>query len=168
MLKSLKAASQRIRSLPLEQVSLAQQEWFARYDGFLDRAICGESFLGNEQVARMVSESIKFRDGKIYNLVCFSIMPTHAHLICTPLEKSAGVFYGLTEILHSLKRHTARQANLLLGRTGAFWQDESYAHLIRDEAELERTIKYVLDNPVKAGLVDDWHPWQWFYCKHEI
>jgi putative transposase len=167
-IESLKAESQKIKSLPPEQASLAHQHWFARYDDFLDRAVYGDCFLRNEQIADMVSETIKFRHGKIYDLVAFSVMPNHIHLVCTPLEKSAGVFYGLTEILHSLKRHTARQANLLLDRTGAFWQDESYDHVIRDETELNRIIKYVLYNPVKAGLVDDWNQWKWSYCEYEV
>ena len=167
-LESLRAESQKIKNLPAEQAFLAHEHWFARYDDFLDRIVCGESFLKDGKIADMVAESIKFRNDKIYDLAAFSVMPNHAHLVCTPLEKSTSVFYGLTEILHSLKRHTARQANLLLGRTGAFWQDESYDHIVRDEAELERIIKYVLYNPVKAGLVDDWSQWQWSYCKYEI
>jgi len=168
ILETLKAESQKIKSLPHEQISPAYQEWFARNDDFLDHVVCGESYLRNEKIADMVAESIKFRDGKTYDLSAFSIMPNHVHLISTPLEKLEGVFYSLTEILHSLKRHTARQANLLLGRTGVFWQDESYDHVIRDEAELERIIKYVLHNPVKAGFVDSWSEWQWSYCKYEI
>jgi putative transposase len=35
------------------------------------------------------------------------------------------------------------------------WQDESYHHVNRDEAELEQTIKHVLYNPVKANLVKE-------------
>ena len=39
---------------------------------------------------------------------------------------------------------TARQANLILGRTGeAFWQDESFDHRVCDEAELDRIARYV-------------------------
>jgi putative transposase len=167
VLESLKVETQKIKSLSAEQAFLAHERWFARYDDFLDLAACGESFLRNEQVADMVSESIKFRNGKVYDLIAFSVMPNHAHLVCKPFEKSVGVYYGLAEILHSLKRHTARQANLLLDRTGAFWQDESYDRFIRDDAELERIIKYVLYNPVKAGLVDDWNQWKWSYCKYE-
>jgi putative transposase len=168
ILERLKAETQKINSLPAEQALLAHKRWFTRYDDFLDCGVCGERFLKNEQIADMVAESIQFRNGKIYDLTAFSVMPNHAHLVCTPLEKSTGVFYGLTEILHSLKRYTARQANLLLNRTGAFWQDESYDHFIRNDAELKRIIKYVLYNPVKAGLVDDCSHWKWSYCKYEI
>ncbi|PIW20573.1 MAG: hypothetical protein COW33_01770 [Anaerolineae bacterium CG17_big_fil_post_rev_8_21_14_2_50_57_27] len=95
-------------------------------------------------------------------------MPNHGHLVCTPLEKENGEFNSLAEILQSLKRHTARQSNLILSRSGAFWQDESYDHIVRDQAELERIIKYVLYNPVKAGLIDDWKKWKWSYCRYEM
>lgn len=61
--------------------------------------------------------------------------------------------------MHTLKRHTARQCNRLLGRHGAFWQDESYDHCVRDDGELERIFQYVEYNPVKAGLVAE--PEQW-------
>ena len=76
--------------------------------------------------------------------------------------------FGLTEILHSLKRYTARKANKILQRNGAFWQDESYDHFIRDDAELERIEKYVLYNPVKANLVKEQADWKWSYCKYAM
>ena len=58
--------------------------------------------------------------------------------------------------MQSLKRHTARQSNLILSREGPFWQDESYDHVVRDGPEFLRTIEYILENPVKAGLVSNW------------
>jgi putative transposase len=70
--------------------------------------------------------------------------------------------------MHSLKRHTARQANLLLGQEGMFWQHENYDHFVRDDAELGRIIRYVLHNPVKAGLADDWKNWKWSFCKYDM
>jgi putative transposase len=67
--------------------------------------------------------------------------------------------------MQSLKRHTARQANILLGRKGAFWQDESYDRVIRDHDEYIRIVHYVLENPVKARLVSKWDDWKGTYCK---
>jgi REP element-mobilizing transposase RayT len=55
-----------------------------------------------------------------------------------------------------------------LGRSGPFWQHENYDHVIRDEGELERIIQYVIYNPVKAGLTDDWKQWKWTYCKYDM
>lgn len=88
-------------------------------------------------------------------------MLNHIHLVCPPLEKLTGTYFSLTEILHSLKRHTASEANKILQRNGTFWQDESYDHFIRDDAELDRVVKYVLYNPVKASLVKEQTNWKW-------
>jgi hypothetical protein len=52
-----------------------------------------------------------------------------------------------------MKSFTAHECHRVLRRTGAFWQDESYDHCVRDEDELLRIIDYVEQNPVKAGLV---------------
>lgn len=72
----------------------------------------------------------------------------------------------VTNILRLLKGSTARECNKILNRTGAFWQHESYDHVIRSEDELNRIIEYVLNNPVRAKLVDNTHDWKWSYCKY--
>ncbi len=167
-LHELAEERQAINKLPESQKESAHRAWFAKYDDYLDKALHGNLYLKNEQVADLISESILYRDGKAYDLITFCVMLNHVHLVCTPLEKLEGTFYGLTEILHSLKRHTAREANKILQRNGAFWQDESYDHFIRDDAELERIVKYVLYNPVKAKLVKEQPDWKWSYCKFEL
>lgn len=117
----------------------------------------------------MLAESIHYRDGKSYDLEAFCIMPNHGHLVFKPLQNASEKDNSLSTIMHSLKRHTARQANLLLGLTGTyFWQHENYDHYVRDDAELERIIKYVLHNPVKAGFADDWTKWKWNFSKYEM
>ncbi len=88
-------------------------------------------------------------------------MPNHVHLLFTPLERPDGTYFSLARIMHSLKRYTAREANKALRRTGQFWQHESYDHFVRDAAEHERIVRYILNNPVSAGLVNHWEEWQW-------
>ena len=88
-------------------------------------------------------------------------MPNHVHLVCTPLPREDGTYQPLHRVLQSLKRHTARQANRILGRQGPFWQAESYDHVVRDEAELVRIVEYLINNPVKAGLIADGLSWPW-------
>lgn len=168
VLEKLAQETERIKRLPRDKVDMEQYRWFEKFDDYLDQVLFGEAFLKNEQAANLVAEAICYRDTKAYDLISFCVMPNHVHLICTPLKKEKNVFYSLTEILHSLKRHTARQSNLILGRSGPFWQDESYDHVIRDETELERIIKYVLYNPVKARLVKEQNDWKWTYCKYDM
>jgi putative transposase len=166
VLKRLSDEFKRIKELSSDNNGIEQQPWFEKYDNYLDQAANGEVFLSDPRVAAIVEEAILYRDIKVYDLMSFCIMPNHVHVICKPLEREKDKVYSLTEILQSLKRHTARQSNLILKRSGSFWQDESYDHIIRDETELERTIKYILYNPVKANLVKEQSDWKWTYCKY--
>ncbi len=36
-------------------------------------------------------------------------------------------------------------------------------HVVRDPEEYQRIVAYVLNNPVKAGLVQEWKDWPWSY-----
>lgn len=125
----------------------------------------GPRWLEDPRIARIVAESLHYRDGKVYDLHAFCVMPNHVHLVCRPLQRPDGEYHSLSAILHSLKGYTARMANRELGRQGPFWQDESHDRVVRNENELNRVIQYVLDNPVKAGLVQTWEEWLWSYVR---
>jgi putative transposase len=126
------------------------------------------------RIAQMVYESLLHRNDREYNLYSFSIMSNHVHVVFRPLlneqsliemRESARRRFStqptLSAIMQSLKGYTARQANKILGRTGAFGDAESYDHQIADQAEFGRIERYVLNNPVKAGLVSDWKDFRW-------
>lgn len=84
-----------------------------------------------------------------YQLHAYVVMPNHVHVLVTPAVPAS-------KWLAPLKGFTAHQANQLLGRQGQpFWQDESYDHLVRSEAEFDRILFYIEENPVKAGLVSE-------------
>lgn len=58
---------------------------------------------------------------------------------------------------------TAALCNRYLGRNGAFWQHESYDHIVRSEREYERILAYIVNNPVRAGIVKDWRDWPYTF-----
>lgn len=135
---------------------------FGRVDAELDKAETGPTWLTRPDVAAKVMDGLHYFDGERYLLDVFTVMSNHIHVVLTPLPAADGVPVALQRILHSFKRHTAREGNRILGRTGQFWQHESYDHVVRGVSELERIRRYVLYNPVKAGLADD--PRRWPYC----
>ena len=77
------------------------------------------------------------------------LMPDHAHLI---IEIGT---VGLTQLVGEVKSHTTRLW-WSQGGTGPLWQRSFYDHGIRGSRDFEATVAYVLDNPVRAGLVEDW------------
>lgn len=148
-----------------------QRRSFGRYDAYLDKASNEPYWLREPAVARCVIEAMHYRDGKVYELIAYCVMANHVHMVFKPLEQvnSDGMVtpYPLQTIMHSLKLYTAKECNKLLERSGQFWQHESYDHYARSSAELQRIVRYTLNNPVKAGLCESWDEWPWSYCKYE-
>jgi putative transposase len=156
------------------------EEHFTKVDEFLGQRTSGPLWLQDDRIASLVSSAIHFKNHRDYLLHAFTIMPDHVHLVFSLGEGILGAGnrgsingnlvdpgkpYRVSRILGSIKKYTALRANAFLGRKGAFWQDESYDHVVRDGDELERIIWYVLMNPVKAGLVRDWEDWKWTYLE---
>ncbi len=134
----------------------ANNELRRQVERYLDKG-AGMCHLVRPEIADMVSEALKFFHEKHYLLDEWVVMPNHVHLILWPMPNET-----LSEILRSRKRHTARQANLLMGRTGErFWQPESYDHWIRNAAEEARIQRYIRHNPVTAGLCAVPEEWRW-------
>ena len=148
-----------------KQAYLEKRRAFGQWDTALHVSDNGPQWLADPRVAAVVVEALKYRDERVYDLLAFCVMPNHVHSVYAPLQGEDGMYYALHRIQQSLKRHTARQANKALGRQGAFWQAESYDHVVRDAGELARVLQYVANNPVKAGLVSDWEAWPWTYVK---
>src|SRR5450759_895832 len=82
-------------------------------------------------------------------------MSNHVHVLLNPHQ-------ALREVTRAVKSTSARQANLILGRSGfRFWQDECYDHWVRDAKEFDRIERYIEANPVRAGLVERIEDWPW-------
>lgn len=111
---------------------------------WLDQGI-GPCYLEREDASLIVETSLRHFDGDRYLLDEFVVMPNHVHVIVYPIGGN-----DLGAVVKSWKWHTAREINLLLGRTGAFWQVEPFDHIVRDQEHLERFRAYIRDNPAKV------------------
>ncbi len=147
-----------------ERLYLEERRFFGKWDAVLDQGK-GPDWLRNPEIAKLAADAMHFFDGKRYDLLVYCIMSNHVHVVFTPLQETEDAYFPLAQIMHTMKGYPAGQANRLLGRSGAFWLHESYDHYVRSEAELERIIAYVVNNPVTAGLVSDWQAWPWTYCR---
>lgn len=95
-------------------------------------------------------------------------MPDHAHLILTPLvDERRQQIFSLIEITRTIKGVSARAINQRLGRHGVVWQEESLDHVLRSSEGLDAKVDYVLQNPVRAGLVTDWREYRWSWQRQE-
>jgi putative transposase len=123
--------------------------------------------------ARGVAEGATFRDdadrslfvwqlGEVrerygWNLIAYCLMGTHYHLLVQTSRKN------LSDGMHRLNGLYAQRFNRRHGRKGHLYEERFSAWLLHDEEHLEKTIRYILENPVRAGLcgrVEDWL-WSW-------
>ncbi len=113
----------------------------------------GACWMKQPRIAELIAGILTHFDGERYHLLAWCVMPNHVHAVFTPLPG-----HDLPDIVGGWKSLSAKRANAMLGRTGTFWQTESYDHLVRDAGDLAHAIKYALENPEEAGL-KNW-PWR--------
>jgi len=156
-----------------------RKKYFAKFDQYLDSSTTGSLWLKEDKIAAIVSEAIHFRDNKEYFLYCYTIMPNHVHMLFGMGEeylhykKSEELALtakskNLTDVLRDLKKFTAKECNIILHRSGQFWHRESYDHVVRGPEEFVNIVNYILNNPYKAGLINEGQFWKWSYLKEGI
>lgn len=154
----------------LQRLTEFRRQWFVKFEEALHKADTGPTWLKDESVASIVAEALHHRDANVYRLEAYCIMSNHVHVVFSPFLSAEelrevvmpeGLRFisknpPLDKVMQSLKGWTAWRCNQALGRKGTFWEQESYDHVVRDATELERVVNYTLNDPVKAGLVNDW------------
>jgi len=67
------------------------------------------------------------------------------------------------EILKAIKGASAHAVNRQAGEHGALWQEESFDRIIRSSESLDAKVAYILENPVRWGLVSHWRQYRWLW-----
>jgi REP element-mobilizing transposase RayT len=101
---------------------------------------------------------------KCYRLRVAVVMPDHVHLVLTPLvDQVKQEIISLVTILQAIKSASSHFINKRSGSNQAIWQEESFDRIVRSSESLDAKIAYIMENPVRKGLVDDWrdYPWIW-------
>jgi hypothetical protein len=65
--------------------------------------------------------------------------------------------------MQAIKGASAHRINKFLNRRGKVWQEKSFDRALRKEEQFTAKLYYMLENPVRAGLVSNPldYPWIW-------
>ena len=85
----------------------------------------------------------------------YCLMPDHIHLLISPLESGVNI----SDFIGSFKSKTSRIA-WKHGLRGKVWQGRFYDHVVRKIENLKDTCEYILNNPIRKGLVEKWEDYQ--------
>ncbi len=176
---------ERLRQIEEELASLPESEQDPerrkKMEHWLDAGM-GCCALKHPKVAAVVQEAFLKFDGERYKLIAWCIMPNHVHVLIEPRIQ-------LGKIVQSWKSFTgrwaiARNEELGLGIPSVeleldsprekesvelelntprqkFWMRDYWDRFIRNEEHLYNVIKYIHENPVKAGLCREPNEWGW-------
>jgi len=148
----------RWKDLNIDWGVIQRKRLFGKWDEDLHQSDVGPRWLTQPEVAECVRQVLHDGAESFYVLHAYTLMPNHIHVLLTPRENSqTDNPFPPGVITQRIKGISSRQANVVLERTGqSFWAHESYDHWIRNPQEFERVAAYIVNNPVKAGLVTDW------------
>jgi REP element-mobilizing transposase RayT len=93
-------------------------------------------------------------------------MGNHIHFLIKPGEDS-----NLSEIMQWIKCNFAKAWNKAHGRRGHVWGERFYSQIINGITDFLRVREYIVDNPVRAGLVGraaEWIFGSLYYRLHRL
>lgn len=97
-------------------------------------------------VAATLAEAGLWRDAR---LECWVLMPDHLHALVTLGDEA------LPQLACRIKAVTSGVANRVLQRQGRpVWARGYHDHALRREADLRAVARYVIANPLRAGLAE--------------
>lgn len=115
---------------------------------------------------RDVAAGFSLREPELANVLIFSLtsivketsciipvyclMPDHQHFIVTGTCGNADLWK--TVVTYKQKTGFWMSVN----RAGMKWQKDFYDHIIRRKSDVAAQVRYILDNPVRKGLVSSW------------
>lgn len=139
---------------------------FESLEHHLEENPFGKCFLKDKRVAHIVAQKIREYNLSLYDLRAYCIMPNHVHLLIDTSVQMINDRYTyqvdvpdnyiqLDKIMQLIKGGSAFLANQILSRKGSFWSKDSYDRYVRNNHEYQNIYQYIIENPVKAGLVSD-------------
>jgi len=147
--------------LAIEQYSYSEGEFFF--------TICArhqwQPFI-DPQLAQQIIDAILWRrEHHHWRLFCYCLMPDHLHLLLKLSDEEIRWYNagargqqpeGVLDHIGQFKSYTTNQIWRKMGREGVLWQKSSYDRIIRYNDKLDFAVSYVLNNPIRRGLVDNW------------
>jgi len=134
-----------------------QRQVFRTLEKYLDAGY-GSCLLRQPEAARIVVDELAALADWQIAVPHFTVMPNHWHALLVPGEQEA---HSLSAIMKRLKGRMGSSIRGEIGGRGPVWQSEWFDRWIRDEAEWEKIIAYIRNNPVKAGLARAWVEHRW-------
>lgn len=116
----------------------------------------GNPFADHRLAAEVVQSLQWLRANRGLKIYAYCLMPDHLHL----LVQLGDDRQPLGGVVRAFKTWTTRQS-WKLGYKRALWQARFHDHIVRRSEDGERIVAYILENPVRKGLVTEAESYRW-------
>ncbi len=121
-----------------------------------------QHYFTNIEITKIIKDEIEYRMINEIKLYCYCIMPDHVHMLLSLTENYTKKDIGklavkgtLQNWVSAFKRYTSRITNQLF-EIKPLWQKNFHDHIVRKEESLLKIAKYIIENPVRKGMVSEW------------
>jgi REP element-mobilizing transposase RayT len=111
--------------------------------------------------AHEVVRTLRFAaEATAFNVLVYAIMPDHLHVLVSGKSSDS----NLVRFVQRFKQLTGYEFKQRHGRS--LWQRSYHDHVLRRSEEVADTARYILGNPVEAGIAERWEDWP--HCGGEL
>ena len=115
------------------------------------KTIRNKSYFTDHHLAELFVENLYYcREKYRFLLLSFVLMPEHFHALIAP-EKG----YTISGVMQKIKSLFVKRLRQEMNWSGTFWQKSFYDFVIYREEKLLEKINYILQNPVRKGIVEN-------------
>ncbi len=153
--EEIRRMTEELKIRPEDEKNKLRRLIFKRMEAILDYGHNGSLTLS--PYADIIMETIKHRhEQDCWRMIEFVVMPNHLHMF---FENKG---QDLAKTLKDFKRWTIKEfKKKTTGKCDISWQAECFDHWSRTAEQDEKIINYIRNNPVKAGLVNNYQDWQY-------
>ena len=95
-------------------------------------------------------------EAKAHNceILVYLFMPDHCHILLQGKNKDS-------QLLNVINRFKQRSGYWLSKHSsGVRWQKDYYDHILRKDGDVQKQVKYILNNPIRKQIVGNWKQYQ--------
>ena len=108
---------------------------------------------------KVIAEIYTLENEQAIKTISYVLMPDHLHWQFQLLQ-----IYNLPDVVKRLKGRTTMSINKLLNRKGAIWQADYFDHQIKNDDDLINQARYIVANPLRAGIVKNIGEYPYWNC----
>jgi putative transposase len=105
-------------------------------------------FVDASAVDSVLTQFLRACREKQFELIAYCFMPDHVHVIASALADDSDL-KAFTKLAKQYSGYYYARSN----ERRRLWQHGSNDHIVRDDVDLLDRLRYVVNNPVEAGLV---------------